>query len=82
MWDKLPPLDKKKNPAIAFVLGCLFGGIGIGLYFWSFLDFLVPVVVLVVATIAGFGIGAIPGWLFAGFWGMMRAIDSNHRNGY
>ncbi|MBD2596294.1 hypothetical protein H6G74_18455 [Nostoc spongiaeforme FACHB-130] len=81
MWDKMPPLKSKKNPAIAFFLGIFFGSIGIAIYFQSFLDFLVPFVVFIVAAIAGFGIGGVPGWLFAGFWGMVRALDSNHRRG-
>jgi len=82
MWEKMPTLKSKKNPAVAFVVGCLFGSIGVGIYFKSFLDFLVPFVVFIVATIVGVGIGALPGWLFAGFWGMTRALDSNKRLGY
>jgi len=82
MWDKMPTLKAKKNPVVALVVGCLFGAIGVGIYFESFLDFLVPLVVFIVATLAGLGLGAVPGWLFAGFWGMARALDSNKRLGY
>jgi hypothetical protein len=62
-------------------VGCLFGAIGVGVYFESFLDFLVPAVVFVVASIAGLGIGVVSGWLFSGFWAMARALDSNKRLG-
>lgn len=79
MWDTLPPLKARKNPAAAFFIGCCCGGIGLGLYFGSFIDFLVPIVVFIIAALIGLGIGGIPGWLFAGFWGMMRALDSNKR---
>jgi hypothetical protein len=82
MWDNMPTLESKKSPVAAFFIGCLFGAIGIGIYFKSFLDFLVPFVILIIAIIIGAGIGGVPGWLFAGFWGMMRSLDSNHRLGY
>jgi hypothetical protein len=77
--DKLPPLKKKKNPVVALVVGCLFGCVGTGIYFGTFLDFLVPFVVFLVLTIVGVGVGALPGWLFAGVWGLIRALDSNNR---
>lgn len=35
----LPPIREKKNPLVAGVLGFLFGGIGLGLYFGSWKDF-------------------------------------------
>lgn len=82
MLEKLPPLSSKKSPAIAFFAGCIFGCIGVGIYLGSFQDFLIPLVVFIVLAIVGVGLGALPGWLFAGFWGMMRVIDSNSRLGH
>lgn len=77
--DKMPPLTKRKNAALGLVIGLLFGCIGTGIYFRTFLDFLVPFVVLVVLAVLGVGLGALPGWVFAGLWGMVRAIDSNNK---
>ncbi len=76
------PYVEGKNPVIAAILGFLFGGLGLGLYFWSWKDFLYPVLVFIV-TIIFFGsfvlpiIGVMPGWLvgslFASGWGVWRA---------
>jgi hypothetical protein len=40
----LPPLRGPKDPGVASVVGFLTGGIGLGIYFRSFIDVLVPVV--------------------------------------
>lgn len=77
--DRMPTIQTRKSPVLAFVIGCLFGCIGTGIYFRTFLDFFVPFVVFLVLAIAGVGIGAIPGWLFAGVWGLFRALDANRR---
>lgn len=77
---KLPPLKRKKNPGLAGILGFLLGGIGLGLYFWSLLDFAVPVLLAVLAGII-FSKLAAAGWiagaLVASGYGIFRAITSN-----
>jgi hypothetical protein len=77
--DRMPSLKTRKSPVLAFIIGCCFGCIGTGLYFRTFLDFFVPFVVFIVLSIAGVGIGGVPGWLFAGAWGLFRALDANRR---
>jgi hypothetical protein len=81
--DDLPPLNGK-NPVIAGILGFCFGGVGLGLYFWSWKDFLYPVVIFFLAVLTMSFllpvIGAFPGWLVGGIlaagWGAWRASGS------
>lgn len=51
--NKLPVLRKRKIPSLAFVIGFLFGGIGLGLYFRSFIDFLAPLALILALSLAG-----------------------------
>ena len=84
--DRLPPLKKEKNPGLASVLGFFFGGIGLGLYFLSFIDFLIPIGITILATILlsvvntelGF-IGVLGGAIVASLWGYFRVLNSNER---
>jgi hypothetical protein len=84
----LPTLRKEKKPGRAALIGFAFGGIGLGLYFRSFIDFLVPVATLVavaaISKAAASGL-ASAGWLggaaLAGVYGFYRAQDSNKRLG-
>jgi hypothetical protein len=77
------PAVHGKNQLIAGILGFFFGGVGLGLYFRSWKDFLYPIIVLVVIMLTmGTAIpliGAIPGWLlgglFAAGWGVWRAAE-------
>ncbi len=84
LLDKLPALRARKNPGLAALLGVLFGGVGLGLYFWSFVDFLVPLVIVIALTLS-FGatkvaaIGWLGGAVIAGGWGFLRAQNSNTR---
>ena len=77
--NPLPPARTRKRPWVAFVLGFLFSGIALGIYFRSWIDLIVPTVawLVLIATPgdAGFWIGALIG----GFWGLLRAINSNER---
>jgi hypothetical protein len=79
VMDPLPPSKTKKRPWLAFVLGFLFSGIALGLYFRSWIDLVVPTAIWVVLIAtpgdAGFWIGAIIG----GMWGLLRAVNSNER---
>lgn len=74
---EMPALPEYKNPVVAGVLGFLFGAVGVGLYFRSWGDFFVCLVVFFVLTFAIPGLGAIPGWWFAAGYGIFRAISSN-----
>ena len=45
--EELPALKSKKDPVIAAVAGFALGGIGLGLYLQSWLDFLLPGLILI-----------------------------------
>ena len=75
MIAKLDPLPEKKNPLLAAVLGFLFGPIGVGIYFRSWMDGLVCMGVFLFLAMTG--ILAIPGWWFAAGYGVVRAVNSN-----
>ncbi len=78
--SKLPTLSKPKSPAVAAILGFLFGGVGLGLYFWSLLDFAICILVVVIlAAVLHTPSTVLIGAAFAGIYGALRALDSNKR---
>jgi hypothetical protein len=78
---RCPVIGRHTDPGLAAVIGLLFGGIGLGIYFRSVLDFMVPVgIVIVLALVLG-DVGFIGGALVAGFWGYFRSDESNARMG-
>jgi hypothetical protein len=82
LLDILPPLKGPKNPGMASVIGFLTGGIGLGVYFRSFLDVVVPIVLYLVLTVTSaqvLDLGWIVGALVAGYYGYVRAAHSNTR---
>ena len=46
------PLPGHKSAPIAAIIGLLFGGIGVGIYFRSFLDFVLCVLLTLMASMA------------------------------
>ena len=79
IMNPLRPLRARKTPWLAFVLGFLFSGIALGIYFRSWVDFVVSTIIwlALIATPgdAGFWAGAVIGAL----WGLLRAVNSNER---
>ena len=79
IMNPLPPLRATTRPWLAFVLGFLFNGIALGIYFRSWVDLIVPTVIwlVLIATPgdAGFWAGAVIG----GLWGLLRAVNANER---
>jgi hypothetical protein len=85
----LPPLAKPKRPGLAAIIGVLFGGVGLSIYFRSLRDLLplevVGVLVLVSSTIAGVDpldvlkIVGMPAAILGGSYGYWRADSSNRR---
>lgn len=78
--DKLPPLDDEKNPLIAAFCGFWLGGVGLGLYFRSWTDFIFPFVIAFVLLIGGIPTGGILLLLTPFCWaiyGYRRATASN-----
>jgi hypothetical protein len=78
LLDRLPPLKRERSPGVALVLGLLAGGIGIGIYFRSFLDGAVPLVVVILSAKLG-GSGVAFGAAIAGAYGALRAVSSNRQ---
>jgi len=76
---QLEPLAEVKSPFAAFVLGVFFGALGVGIYFKSWRDFFICLFLFIFLTFMIPGLGAVPGWLFAGFYGAYRAHTSNER---
>ena len=81
LLSKLPTLRSRRNPTAAAVIGCLFGALGLAIYFRSLLDFFaamagyVAIAVVHGAPVTGWVVGAA----LAGAYGLCRAIDSNDR---
>jgi hypothetical protein len=75
----LPPLRKPKNPSVALVVGFVAGGIGLGVYFLSLVDVIIPVAtVIVLAKVVG-PAGVLGGAIVAALYGYARALSSNQR---
>jgi hypothetical protein len=85
VMDKLDPFPNRKSPQLAGFLGFVLGGLALGLYFLSFIDFLIPIgITIAVAVIAQkFGglteLGWLAGAIIAALWGYFRALNSNQR---
>jgi hypothetical protein len=85
---ELKPLKEKKNPLIAFILGFLLQGIGVGLYLGSVKDFFICVGIFVLffgillPTVIGEAFLLPAAALFCGCYGAWRAISSNEKAGY
>lgn len=81
--DKLPPLKKEKNPNVAAMIGFFFGGIGLLLYGFSFIDLLIGISITLVAWLSFQNIdpllGYFGGMIIAGLYGYFRALGSNRR---
>jgi hypothetical protein len=77
IFDNLPPLKSKKEPVIAFVLGFCCGGIGLGIYFRSPVDLIIPLVILLILSVAIPVGGIVVGAAVAGTYGVLRVLVSN-----
>lgn len=83
LMRRLPVLSRETNPSLAAVLGFLLGGIGLGIYFRSVIDFFVPLAIAIALSLMlGGDIGWIGGALCATFWGYFRSTESNERRGH
>jgi len=78
--DKLKPLKKKRDPAVAAACGFFLGGIGLGLYLESWLDFVIPFLMFFAIAIIAIPTGETLTLLtpfFWAVWGYRRATASN-----
>lgn len=73
LMRKLPAVPPGRSAGRACVIGVLFGGIGLAIYLKSIVDFVVPVLLILVLSVPlGADIGWIGGALFAGLYGYFR----------
>jgi len=83
----LPPLRKERSPAKAAIIGLLFGGLGLGLYFKSVIDFVIPVLFSIATAVVGLAVahktgstvGFFGAYTVTARWGYKRARQSNTR---
>lgn len=73
----LPALRKQRNPTAAAIWGFLLGGIGLGLYFGSLLDFVFPILAAIIIGAVLKTTGWIVGAALVGIYGYVRASSSN-----
>ena len=78
LFDSMPVLGDRKSPETSALLGFVLGGIGLGIYHRSVIDFLLPMLlVLMLSPLHVFGL--FGGMVFAGVYGYFRAANSNRR---
>jgi hypothetical protein len=80
------PAIRRTNPQLAAAFGFFLGGIGLGIYFRSFIDFIAPIAIAIVVSLVVVklvGTGAALGWLagaiIASLYGFTRSQDNNRR---
>jgi len=79
----LPVLKKTKNPTAALIIGFLFGGIGLAIYFRKVIDLFIPLFAVIMLEIfhsqlRGQGeLYILGGAVVAAAYGYMRATSSN-----
>jgi hypothetical protein len=85
IWDRFPPLTRRTSPQLSAALGFFFGGIGLAIYFRSFVDFIAPIAIAIVASLIAkklFGVaelGLLAGAIIASLYGLSRSQDANRR---
>lgn len=78
---QLDPLHERKSPVLAFILGLLFGALGVAIYFKSIKDFFICMGMFIVASLLLPGFGILLGWFFSPVYGAWRAHTSNEKLG-
>jgi hypothetical protein len=72
MMMRLPSV-RGKNAAVACVVGFIFGGIGLAIYFRNVIDLVFPVAVAIAASLViGLNVGWLAGALLAALYGYFR----------
>jgi len=79
LFDRLPAFSKRKDPALALILGLLLGGIGLGIYLRSWLDAIFPLIVVILLSVKFPSGGVLYGAAIAGVWGCLRVLSSNRQ---
>ena len=84
---RMPPLKKRRNPNTAAVVGVLFGPIGLAVYFRTFVDSLVAILIGCLAVVLvsriddpdAYIAGVVAGWAASGLWAYFRVVESNRQ---
>jgi hypothetical protein len=86
LMDKLSPLGSRKNSGVAAFLGFVLGGVGLGIYLRSFVDFLFPIGLAIAASVFWSGLASLDpgtavlaGSIMASLYGYFRVENSNQR---
>lgn len=75
--DGMKPLKSEKDPTIACMVGFFFGSLGLGIYFQSFIDFVMPLFLSIVAMLMIGEIGLFAVWILTAIYGYYRVVSSN-----
>ncbi len=78
--EKLEPLKTKKDPIVAAIAAFVLGGVGLGIYLGSVVDFFVPWLIVLILMVLGIPFGELPLFFtpfFWAFWGYRRVKASN-----
>ncbi len=76
MMRRMPPVTGK-NAGVACVIGFIFGGIGLAIYFKNIIDLVFPVAIFVVlASLLGVDLGWLAGALLVAIYGYFRVTVS------
>jgi hypothetical protein len=81
-FSLLPPLRVKTSPKVAFGIGLLTLGVGLGIYFRRIIDFVVPTAIALTVLVAARELGAgdfgyVAASLIAAVYGFFRSRNSN-----
>jgi hypothetical protein len=79
LFNRLPAFKSHKDPALALILGLVFGGIGLGIYLRSWLDAIFPLIVVILLSVKFPSGGILYGAAIAGVWGCLRVVSSNRQ---
>jgi hypothetical protein len=71
-----PPVPPGRSPWMAYAVGLLFSGFGLGIYLRSWMDFVVPTTIWVVLIALLGEAGLWFGMLLGGTWGLLRVTGS------
>jgi hypothetical protein len=80
--EQMKPFQERKDPATAALCGFFAGGIGLGLYFKSWADFVAPVVLWIFCTLLApttLGTSYLAAGTFCAVYGHRRAKASNRK---
>ena len=82
LLESLEPVGRDTNPNLACVIGFLFGGVGLAVYFRTVVDLVIPVAIVLFAAVSITALGAL-GWvagaIVAAVYGYLRAVTSNEK---